>query len=108
MHANPANFLGFTNWCGIVRLRCLLATLMETFSALQSLGLELPTPAYIFGAIVFGIVGMVAYWRGKRTENRRTRWIGLALMFYPYAVSQTWLLFALGAALSAGVWWEWS
>lgn len=81
---------------------------METLSALQSLGLELPTPAYILGAIVFGIVGMVAYWRGKRTENRRTRWIGLALMFYPYAVSQTWLLFALGAALSAGVWWEWS
>lgn len=81
---------------------------METLSALQSLGLELPTPSYIFGAIVFGIVGMVAFWHGKRTQNRRVRWLGLGLMFYPYAVSSTWLLFAVGAALTAGVWWEWS
>lgn len=81
---------------------------METLSSLQALGLELPTPAYILGAVLFGIVGMVAYWRGKRTENRRTRWLGVALMFYPYAVSQTWLLYALGAALTAGVWWEWA
>ena len=35
---------------------------METLTALQSLGLELPSPAYIVGAILFGIVGMAAYW----------------------------------------------
>ncbi len=80
---------------------------METLSALQSLGLELPTPSYIFGAILFGLIGMVAFWRGKRTQQRSTRWLGVALMFYPYGVSQTWLLYALGAALTAGVWWEW-
>lgn len=80
---------------------------METLSALQSLGLELPTPSYIFGAIVFGIVGMVAFWHGRRSQQRSTRWLGLALMFYPYAVSQTWLLYGLGAALTVGVWWQW-
>lgn len=80
---------------------------METLSALQSLGLELPTPSYIFGAILFGLIGMVVFWRGKRTQQRSTRWLGVALMFYPYGVSQTWLLYALGAALTAGVWWEW-
>lgn len=80
---------------------------METLSALQALGLELPTPVYILGAVVFGIIGMVAFAYGKRTQHRRTLWLGVALMFYPYAVSQTWLLYALGAALTAGVWWEW-
>ncbi|MGP1682691.1 MAG: hypothetical protein ACTS8S_10235 [Giesbergeria sp.] len=80
---------------------------METLSVLQSFGLELPSPAYIAGAILFGILGMAAYWHGKRAQQRSTRWLGVALMFYPYGVSQTWLLYAVGAALCAGVWWEW-
>lgn len=79
---------------------------METLSALQSLGLELPSPAYIMGAIVFGLVGMVAYWYGKKLQQRRTRWWGVALMFYPYAVSATWLLYAVGVGLCLGLWWD--
>ena len=43
---------------------------METLSALQSLGLELPSPAYIVGAILFGLVGMAAYWHGKKAQRR--------------------------------------
>jgi apolipoprotein N-acyltransferase len=77
---------------------------MDTLSALQSLGLELPSPAYIAGAIVFGLIGMAAYWHGKRSQQRRTRWWGVALMFYPYAVSRTWMLFAVGMALCVGLW----
>ena len=77
---------------------------MNDLSTLQSLGLELPSPAYIAGVIVFGIIGMAAYWRGKKTQARSTRWIGVALMLYPYVVSQTWLLYALGVALCAGLW----
>ena len=69
---------------------------METLSALQSLGLELPSPAYIVGAILFGLIGMAAYWHGKRAQQSRTRWWGVALMFYPYVVSATWLLYAGG------------
>ncbi|MBL7088178.1 MULTISPECIES: hypothetical protein [Acidovorax] len=79
---------------------------METLSALQSLGLELPSPAYIVGAIVFGLIGMAVYWHGKRAQQRRTRWWGVALMFYPYVVSATWLLYAVGVALCLGLWWD--
>ena len=77
---------------------------MDTLSALQSLGLELPSTAYIAGAIVFGLIGMAAYWHGKRSQQRRTRWWGVTLMFSPYAVSRTWMLFAVGMALCVGLW----
>ena len=60
---------------------------METLSALQSLG-------------------MAAYWHGKRAQQPRTRWWGVALMFYPYVVSATWLLYAVGVALCLGLWWD--
>ncbi|RZL10621.1 MAG: hypothetical protein EOP40_05760 [Rubrivivax sp.] len=71
--------------------------------ALQSLGLTLPSPAYLLGAIVFGLIGLVAYRQGKRRQNAHTRWLGVALMFYPYAVSATWLLYAVGSALCLGL-----
>jgi hypothetical protein len=76
---------------------------MNELAALQTLGLELPSPVYLFGAIVFGLVGMVAFRRGRKTGRKRTLWLGVALMLYPYAISATWLLYAVGAALCAGV-----
>jgi len=79
---------------------------METLSALQSLGLELPSPAYIVGAILFSLIGMAVYWHGKRAQQPRTPWWGVALMFYPYVVSATWLLYAVGVALCLGMWWD--
>ena len=77
---------------------------MDTLSALQSFGLELPSPAYIVGAILFGIVGMAAYWYGKKVQQRSTRWWGVALMLYPYVISPTWVLYGVGAALCLGLW----
>ncbi|MCJ0765742.1 hypothetical protein [Variovorax terrae] len=77
---------------------------MDSLSALQSLGLTLPSPAYLAGALLFGLIGMAAWWRGKKTQQRRTRWLGLALMLYPYVVPQTWLLYLVGAALCVGLW----
>jgi apolipoprotein N-acyltransferase len=76
---------------------------MDELSALQSLGLELPSPAYMLGAIAFGLVGLVAFRRGRRLKRPRTLWLGVALMLYPYAISRTWLLYAVGLALCAGV-----
>jgi hypothetical protein len=70
-------------------------------AALQGLGISLPSPAYFIGAVLFGIVGLVAYYRGKAQGHKTKRWLGVALMFYPYAVSQTWLLYVIGIALSA-------
>ncbi len=69
-----------------------------------ALGFELPTPAYLFGALLFGVLGYVAYRRGKQADKPRTRWLGLALMLYPYLVSSTWALYGAGAALCAGIW----
>ena len=79
---------------------------MDELRALQSLGLELPSAAYIVGAVAFGLIVLFA-WRSGRKQKRRTRpWLGVALMLYPYAVSQTWLLYTLGVALCGGIWFD--
>jgi hypothetical protein len=72
------------------------------------MGLELPTPAYIFGAIVFGIVGMVAFYHGRKAALPAPKWIGVALMFYPYAIGETWLLYVVGLALCGGLFYYWN
>jgi len=76
---------------------------MDGLATLRSLGLELPSPAYLIGAIVFGLIGLAVFRLGRKTERRRTLWMGVALMVYPYAISQTWLLYAVGIALCVGV-----
>lgn len=70
---------------------------------LTALGLSLPSPAYLFGMVVFGLVGWAAFRWGKKAARPRTRWLGVALMLYPYAVSRTWLLYAIGVALCAAI-----
>ncbi len=77
---------------------------MDSLSALQSLGLSLPSPAYIVGAILFGLVGLWAFRAGKRAGRPRTRWLGVALMLYPYAVPQTWLLYLIGTVMCTLLW----
>lgn len=79
---------------------------MNNFSALQSLGFALPSPAYLFGAIVFGLVGLVAWRYGRKAQRPTTKWLGVALMFYPYAISQTWLLYLIGLALCTGLFYD--
>ncbi|MHB1199828.1 MAG: hypothetical protein ACYCZ6_09770 [Polaromonas sp.] len=74
---------------------------MDNASVIESLGLTLPSPAYLFGAIAFGLIGFAAYRYGKRAGRSLTRWLGVALMLYPYAVAQTWLLYVVGAVLCA-------
>ncbi len=75
--------------------------------ALGAMDLTLPTPAYLLGAVLFGIYGYVAYRRGKLAASPTLRWSGLALMLYPYAVSETWMLWLVGMALCGWVWWKW-
>ena len=79
---------------------------MDTISQLQAMGFTMPSPAYIFGALLFSFLGMAAYWYGKRAQKTTSKWLGVALMFYPYAVTQTWLLYVVGAALCAAVLWD--
>lgn len=76
---------------------------MDELAALQSLGFEWPSPAYIFGAIVFGLIGWGAFRYGRRRGEPLKTWLGVALMLYPYAVSRTWLMYLVGLALCAGL-----
>lgn len=80
---------------------------MNPSSTLSALGFALPPPAYLFGAIVFGMVGLAAFRFGRRLQRPRTTWLGVALMAFPYAVSRTSWLYGLGLALCAGVLADW-
>lgn len=80
---------------------------MNELQALESLGLTLPSIPYIAGVVLFGIVGYVAYRRGRKLSVPRLTWAGVGMMLYPYAVDQTWLLWTVGAALSGWIYWEW-
>jgi len=77
---------------------------MDQLKALQSLGLELPSPAYLFGLLLFGVLGMAAWGYGRKRGLPRCKWLGAALMFYPYLVSSTAMLYGVGVALCAAVW----
>lgn len=78
----------------------------EALQAAREAGLTLPTPAYIFGVVLFSLAGMAAWRYGKVIEHPRIRWLGVALMFYPYVIGSTWLLYLVGFALCAAIWWD--
>ncbi len=71
------------------------------------LSLSLPSPAYLFGSILFGLIGFAAYRYGKRTGRKLTKYLGVALMLYPYAISETWLMYVVGIVLCGGLVFEW-
>lgn len=81
---------------------------MNELKQLQSMGLVLPSPAYLFGAVLFGIVGYAAYRRGKLVLRSELKWTGVALMVYPYAVSETWMMWSVGVALCAWLYARWN
>lgn len=74
---------------------------------LASFGIELPSPAYWVGLVLFGVIGMVAWYHGRKVRRPAPKWLGLALMLYPYVTPQTWLLYAVGAALCAWLAFVW-
>lgn len=80
---------------------------MDTLAQLQSLGLTLPTPAYLFGALLFGALGYAGWRRGRMLGRPSLTWSGVALMVYPYAVENTVLLWLVGAGLCAWLFSRW-
>lgn len=76
---------------------------MDELGKIESMGLALPSPAYLFGVILFSVIGFAVYRYGRKSALKTTRWLGVALMLYPYAVSDTVLLYAVGAGLCLGV-----
>ena len=67
-------------------------------------GFEWPSPGYLLGMLLFSVIGYAAFRYGRKADRKPTLWIGVALMLFPYVVSRTWLLYAVGAALCAGIW----
>lgn len=65
--------------------------------------MEFPSPANLLGSILFGIVGFAAYRYGKKSGSFNPMAIGVALMVYPYFISQTWMLYVIGLALCGGL-----
>lgn len=74
---------------------------MEDLQTLQALGLTLPSPSYIFGLVFFGFAGYAAFRYGRKTGLDKPKWIGIAMMLYPYLVSETWQLYSIGFGLCA-------
>jgi hypothetical protein len=62
--------------------------------------LEGISPAAILIAVVFSIVGFLAFRRGKRDGEPRPLFLGIALMAYGYFVSNPWISLGIGALLT--------
>jgi len=61
------------------------------------------TPGSLFASILFSTIGMGAFMYAKRTASWSSAMFGLALMIYPWFVSQTWVLYVIGIALCVGL-----
>ncbi|HEY8902117.1 MAG TPA: hypothetical protein VIM48_00330 [Chthoniobacterales bacterium] len=61
------------------------------------------TPGNLFFSIVFSSVGLAAFVYGKKSGSIKPIILGIALMAYPYFISQTWLMVLVGCALTAGL-----
>jgi hypothetical protein len=59
--------------------------------------------AKIVAYIIFGAIGFVAFAYGKKNTFWRPMVIGLALMGYPYFVSETLPIYLIGIALTAAL-----
>jgi hypothetical protein len=88
----------------VARAALLTPSVHDSLDTLDTLGINLPSPAYLLGVVLFSLIGIAAYFYGKRHDRNRMRWLGLALMLYPYVVWQTWLLYVVGAGLAVAVW----
>jgi hypothetical protein len=76
---------------------------MQELEELQSLGLTLPSPAYIFGVLLFSFIGIGVFAYGRKHKRQPVKWIGVALMLYPYVTPATWALYLVGCGLCAAL-----
>jgi hypothetical protein len=58
------------------------------------------TPANLFASVIFSTIGLAAFTYAKKAGYIYPMLFGVVLMTYPYFVSQTWLLYAVGVALT--------
>ena len=73
---------------------------------LTAAGLPQPSDlnlAKVAAYFIFGSIGFIAFFYGRKEASWRPTVIGMVLMVYPYAVSNTYLLYAIGIVLTAGL-----
>ena len=59
--------------------------------------------ANIMADIIFGVIGMCAFYYGRKEKAYRPIVIGLVLMIYPYFIQNTLFLYLIGAGFTAGL-----
>lgn len=59
------------------------------------------SPSNLFAGLIFGSIGFVAFIYGKKRAFWRPMIIGIALMAYPYFFSGTIVIYLIGIALTA-------
>jgi hypothetical protein len=63
----------------------------------------MPTPAALFAALIFGIIGLAAFRYGKKSSQWQPMVLGMALLAYPYFFSDVRLLYGVGVALTVAL-----
>ena len=66
----------------------------------MDLGLGELSLATIVFAVFFGLVGLAAFRYGKKNDEPRKLFLGIALMAYGYFVSNAWVSLGIGAVLT--------
>lgn len=59
----------------------------------------------LFAGLLFSSIGFVGFVYGKRMSAWKPMFIGIALMAYPFFISETMALCAIGLAGSAALFW---
>jgi hypothetical protein len=80
---------------------------MELIETLQMLGIEMPSIWYLAGMLLFSIIGIAAFWQGRKLKRPPVKWLGLALMLYPYVVWSTAGIYVVGVGLCIALWVYW-
>ncbi len=57
----------------------------------------------LIGGMIFGAIGFVAFYHGKRMHQWGSMFSGIALMAFPYFIGDTIALYAFGAAGTAAL-----
>ena len=61
-------------------------------------------PYNLLAGFIFGTIGWGSFSYGKRLELWQPRAIGLALLIYPYFITNDWLLWGAGVGLLVLLW----
>jgi len=80
---------------------------MELLRLLEAMGIPLPGAWEIVLSLLFSVIGYVAFRRGRTNQSHALKWSGLALMLFPYVVSDLVWMLAVGVVLTSWVYAAW-